>query len=126
VDQDTINRHLANGTPQSKALYSRFVEILDAIGPYTVHPAKSTITFKGTRRGFCGAHPKGQTLVGYFDLMRELEPDTRIRSISPYTKKLFVHQFRVATLDEMDKTFQQWLADAYGVGRGDHLLAFRS
>jgi Domain of unknown function (DUF5655) len=125
MNQDMIDWHMASGTPQSRAMYSRFIEMLDAIGPYTVHPAKSTITFKGSRRGFCGAHPKGQMLVGYFDLMRDLGPDSRIRSISPYTTRLFVHQFRLAKLDEMDKTFQHWLVEAYGIGRGEHLLATR-
>lgn len=121
MSEDIFKRHMENGTPNSRALYSRFVELLDKIGSYTTHPAKSTITFKGTRRGFCGAHPKKDNLMGYFDLMRPLEADPRIRSVSPYTKKLFVHQFRIASLEEMDETFQGWLQEAYRVGQGDHI-----
>jgi hypothetical protein len=112
---------MANASPLGLQLYLRLVELLDVIGPYCVHPAKSTITFKGSRCGFCGAHPKGDVLVGHFDLMRALDADPRVRSVSPYTKTLFVHQFRITTLAQMDETFQRWLTEAYGVGRGDHL-----
>lgn len=121
MDNDLVQQHMENGTPTSRALYERFVEMLDQIGPYTTHPAKTTITFKGTRRGFCGAHPKNDNLIGYFDLMRALEPDPRVRSVSPYTKKLFVHQFRITSLEEMDETFHGWLREAYRVGQGEHL-----
>ena len=121
MDDMLLKQHMSNGTPMGRHLYLRLVRILDAIGPYTVHPARSTITFKGTRRGFCGAHPKGDCLVGYIDLMRRVENDPRIRSVSPYTKTLFVHHFRISSEDQMDDTFQGWIAQAYGVGRGDHL-----
>lgn len=121
MSEAIIKQHMENGTPNSRAMYDRLVEILDEIGPYTIHPAKSTITFKGTRRGFCGAHPKQDSLIGYFDLTRALESDPRIRSVSPYTKKLFVHHFRIASIDEMDETFQGWIREAYRVGQGDHL-----
>jgi hypothetical protein len=118
--------HMANGTPESQALYTRFRAILDSLGPYSVHPAKTSITFKGSRRGFCGAHPKKSALIGYFDLMRPLEPDKRIKKIYPYTKTLFVHQFRVVSSVELDAVFRSWLAEAYLVGQGAHLAKSRA
>jgi hypothetical protein len=121
MDENILKHHMENATPIGRALYDRFVEILNEIGTYTIHPAKSTITFKGIRRGFCGAHPKKDSLIGYFDLMRALESDPRVSSVSPYTKKLFVHQFRIFSLEEMDETFKSWLQEAYRVGQGDHL-----
>ncbi|MCU0514086.1 MAG: DUF5655 domain-containing protein [Anaerolineae bacterium] len=117
-----LQQHMDRATPAGRALYDRLVHLLAEIGPYTVHPAKSTITFKGVRRGFCGAHPVQDSLKGYFDLTRALPPDARVRSVSPYTRRLFVHHFRVVALDEMDDTFHAWLREAYAVGRGDHLL----
>lgn len=121
MDENLIKQHMENGTPESRALFNRFVEILDEIGTYTTHPSKSTITFKGTRRGFCGAHPKKDKLIGYFDLTRELESDPRIRLTSPYTKSLYVYHFTITSIEEMDETFQAWIKEAYGVGQGDHL-----
>lgn len=102
MSEDILKQPMENGTPNSRALYDRFVRILNEIGAYTTHPAKSTITFKGARRGFCGAHPKKDSLIGYFDLTRAVEFDPRIRSVSPYTKKLFVHHFRISSIEEMD------------------------
>jgi hypothetical protein len=121
MDDPVFKQHMASASPQGQQLYLRFVALLDAIGPYSVHPAKSTITFKGARRGFCGVHPKGDVFVGYFDLMPALHADPWVRSVSPYMKTHYVHQFRVTTLEQMDETFKQWLTEAYGVGRGDHL-----
>jgi hypothetical protein len=60
-------------------------------------------------------------LRGYFDLQRQVT-DPRISSSSPYTKRLFVHQFRVTAPDELDEQFGAWLREAYQVGQGAHLL----
>jgi Domain of unknown function (DUF5655) len=119
---DLIGQHMDNGTPESRAMYLRLLEILDVLGTYTIHPAKSTITFKGSNRGFCGAHPKKDKLVGYFDLTRALPSDQRLSSVSPYTKKLFVHQFRLKNIEEMDQTFISWIEEAFAVGNGRHLI----
>jgi hypothetical protein len=97
-----------------------FVELVDSCGPVEVSVAKTAITFKGSRRGFAGAKTKNHWLDGYLDLQRQLK-DPRIRRASPYTKRLFVHQFRVTALDQLDEEFAGWLREAYEVGEGRHL-----
>ena len=75
------------------------------------------MTFKGPKRGFAGARPKGDELIGYFDVTYRVEGDARIRSAAPYQKDLFVHHFRVS---EIDDEFAGWIHDAYeqvGCGR---------
>jgi hypothetical protein len=94
--------------------------MLASIGPFTVSPAKTTITFKGMRRGFAGARPDRRGLIGYLDLQRIVE-DIRITSVAPYTKRLFVHHVRITTLDELDDEFAGWLSEAYAVGQGAHV-----
>jgi hypothetical protein len=54
------------------------------------------------------------------DLQRKLK-DPRIRRASPYTKRLFVHQFRVTALDQLDEEFAEWVREAYEVGEEGHL-----
>ena len=61
-----------------------------------------------------------KALDGYLDLQRQVT-DPRIRRSAPYTKKLFVHQFRVTSLDQLDDQFAGWVAEAYAVGQGAHL-----
>ena len=116
----TIERHLEAGTDQGRALFHSFVEIVAACGEYTTSVAKTTITFKGTRRGFAGARPNRDRLRGYFDVTYRVVDDPRVSRSSPYQKDLFVHHFRVDSLQQMDGEFVRWIADAYDqVGCGN-------
>jgi hypothetical protein len=119
TDVWTIERHLEAGSEQGRRLFDRFVEIVAAGGEYTTSVAKTTITFKGPRRGFAGARPKGDRLLGYFDVTYRVD-DPRISRASPYQKDLFVHHFRVDSLEQLDDEFVRWIADAYDqVGCGN-------
>ena len=116
----TIERHLEAGTDHGRALFHSFVEIVAACGEYTTSVAKTTITFKGTRRGFAGARPNRDRLQGYFDVTYRVVDDPRVSRSSPYQKDLFVHHFRVDSLQQMDGEFVRWIADAYDqVGCGN-------
>jgi len=115
----TVERHLEAGTEHGRALFHRFVEIVAGCGEYTVSVAKTTVTFKGPKRGFAGARPEGDRLVGYFDVNWRVE-DARVTRASPYQKDLFVHHYRVTSLDQLDAEFAGWIAASYeqvGCGR---------
>jgi hypothetical protein len=116
----TVQDHLRGKTPAVIALYQRFVELVEACGPFEYSVSKTAITFKGSRRGFAGAKPTSRSLDGYLDLQRRVE-DPRIRTASPYTKRLFVHQYRVTAADQLDDEFAGWVREAYEVGQGGHL-----
>jgi hypothetical protein len=106
--------------PAVIALYQRFVELVEACGPFDYSVSKTAITFKGSHRGFAGAKPTSRSLDGYLDLQRRVE-DPRIRRAAPYTKRLVVHQFRVTAAEQLDDEFAGWLREAYEVGQGGHL-----
>ena len=116
----TVDDHLRGQPPAAVDLFRRFVRLVEACGPFEYSVAKTTITFKGVRRGFAGARPTKQGLVGYLDLLRRVE-DPRIQRASPYTKSLFVHHFSVTDPNQMDDEFAGWVREAYEVGRGAHL-----
>jgi len=119
-DEWTVERHL-NGKPaEIIALYHRFIELAEECGPFTYAVAKSAITLKGTRRGFAGAALGIKSLGGYLDLQRSVT-DPPIQRSSPYTKRLFVHHFKVVSMDQLDDKFAGWLQEAYQVGQGAHL-----
>ena len=112
----TVERHLEAGSERGQALWRRFADLVAGFGDHTLSVAKTTVTFKGSRRGFAGARPKGDELIGYFDITYQVE-DPRIRTVSPYQKDLFVHHFRVSQIDD---EFAGWIRDAYeqvGCGR---------
>ena len=118
----TVDDHLRGADPQHVELYRQVEAIIHACGPVTTSVSKTTITFKGSRRGFAGARPTSRGVRGYLDLMRSLEGDRRILSAAPYTKRLFVNQYLVTSPDDLDDTFRSWVQEAYRVGEGDHLL----
>ena len=97
----TVEDHLRDKPPAVVALYRRFVELVQACGPFDYAVSKTAITFKGSRRGFAGAKPTAGSLDGYLDLQRRVE-DPRIRRASPYTKRLVVHQFRISAPEQLD------------------------
>ncbi|QIG41046.1 hypothetical protein G5T42_00745 [Microbacterium sp. 4R-513] len=117
----TVEDHLAQGDERTVALWHRFASILEGFGPTTLSVSKTTVTFKGSRRGFAGARPTAEALVGYFDLMRELPADRRVRSASRFDRNLVVHHFTVTDASDLDAEFVGWLEEAYAVGNGAHL-----
>lgn len=116
----TIERHLAGQPEFAVDLFRCFIDIVEAIGPFTYAVSKSAVTLKGQRRGFAGARPVAAGLRGYFDIQREVS-DPRISSVSPYTKRLFVHHFQVTSPADLDDEFAGWMEEAYAVGAGLHL-----
>jgi hypothetical protein len=116
----TVDDHLAGQPPASVALFHRFVDLLAGNGPYICAVSKTTIGFKGSRRGFAGARPTSRGLVGFLDLQR-MAADRRITNVSPYTKRLYVHHFRITEMADLDDTFAGLIAEAYAVGQGAHM-----
>ena len=116
----TVRDHLQGKPAFVVELYNRFVRLVEACGPVVLSVSKTAITFKGSRRGFAGAKPTNRSLDGYLDLQRRVS-DPRIRRADPYTKRLFVHHFRVTTSDELDEEFARWVRESYEVGQGSHL-----
>lgn len=117
----TVEDHLRDAPAEHVQLYRAVEAAIHDCGPVTVSPSKTTITFKGRRRGFIGARPTRRGVQGYLDLTRSLVGDDRILSSSPYTNRLRVNQYRLTTLADLDDTFTAWIHEAYRVGQGDHL-----
>jgi hypothetical protein len=117
----TIEDHLRAGTDSTVALFRRVEAAIESFGPVSLSVSKSSVTFKGSRRGFAGARPTSKGVVGYFDIMRELPSDRRLHGISPYGSNLFVHHYRLAEDADLDEEFVSWLREAYAVGCGAHL-----
>ena len=116
----TVRDHLQGKPAFVVELYNRFVRLVEACGPVVLSVSKTAITFKGSRRGFAGAKPTNRSLDGYLDLQHRVS-DPRIRRADPYTKRLFVHHFRVTTSDQLDEEFATWVRESYEVGQGGHL-----
>ncbi|GAA5203708.1 DUF5655 domain-containing protein [Microbacterium jejuense] len=117
----TVQDHLRGQPEESVALFRAVEAMILAHGEVVHSVSKTTITFKGPRRGFAGARPDRRGVIGYLDLMRPLDADPRIGSAAPYGRRLFVNHFRIHSADELDETFAGWVDEAYAVGCGAHL-----
>jgi hypothetical protein len=115
----SVERHLADKPIAVVDLYERFVRLLTACGPHTLSVTKTAIAFKGSHRGFAGAKPRKTSLDGFLDLQREVQ-DERFLRVAPYTKSLYVHQFRIISAEQLDESFSALIAEAYQVGCGAH------
>jgi Domain of unknown function (DUF5655) len=118
----TVEHHLLGKPPAVIALYHQFIETAAACGPFTYAVSKTVITLKGARRGFTGVALGKSSLGGYMDLQRRVEGPQITRS-EPYTKRLYVHHFRLESPDQLDEQFTGWLRQAYQVGAGAHLAS---
>lgn len=117
-----VEDHLRGQPEEFVALYRRLEAAIHSFGDVGVSVSKTTITFKGSRRGFAGGRPTANGVQGYFDLTRVVgTDDPRIRRVAPYQRNLQVHQYRLRTDDDLDETFIAWLREAYDVGCGAHL-----
>jgi Domain of unknown function (DUF5655) len=121
AEEWTVDRHLADKPKAVIDLYKRFVRLLTACGPHTVSVTKTAIAFKGAQRGFAGAKPRKASLDGFLDLQRVVQ-DERFLRVSPYTKSLSVHQFRITSTAQLDDSFAELVREAYQVGCGAHRL----
>jgi hypothetical protein len=117
----TVDDHLRDADPAHVELWRAVAALIESCGPVTYSVAKTTITFKGSRRGFAGARPSKHGVDGYLDTMRPLDGDPRILRSSPYQKRLYVNHYRIRTPADLDDTFAGWVREAYAVGGGAHL-----
>lgn len=68
----TVEDHLHGADPGDVELYHAVAALIHECGPVTVSVSKTTITFKGQRRGFAGARPTRHGVQGY--LAPDAEP----------------------------------------------------
>ena len=114
-----LAHHFKGKNPAIRALYDRVVAELRAIGPVRVLPEKTRIAFQ-VRMSFAQLTPRSKWIDGHVVLARRLEHPrfTRIESFSP---RNHLHAFRLTSAADIDDDFRAWLAEAYMVGRQDHL-----
>jgi hypothetical protein len=118
-DTTTVADHLKGRPPEVVDLFQRFVALVQACGPFEYAPIRRQVGFQ-VRRIFAGVQLTNNGLKGYLDLPRRVD-SRRFQSVSPYTKRLFVHHFAVSTPEELDEEFAGWVREGYGVGEGRHL-----
>jgi hypothetical protein len=117
--------HHFRGKPQAiRAIYRSVVTALRAIGPVRVLPEKTRIAFQ-VRMSFAQVTPRRNWVDGHVVLARRLE-HPRFRQVQTFSPRNHLHVFRLSSPSDVDAEFRAWLAEAYQVGRQDHLRRRRT
>lgn len=111
--------HFRGKPPEIRALFERVVVAVRKLGPVRILPEKTRIAFQ-VRMSFAQITPRRAWLDGHVVLARRLE-HPRFRSVQTFSPRNHVHTFRLAHPRDIDADFHAWLAEAYLVGKQEHL-----
>jgi hypothetical protein len=108
--------HLEAMTPEERALWDRYVELVEAAGPSEIIVNKSRIAFRAPHRNFTGGFFKTRRLELFFDLpepVSERERDGRFRAVWQHSKTIWVHRLKIERVEELDAKLARWLTDSW-------------
>ena len=109
----------ARSDPRVRRIFDRFVDVVEKLGPVTVIPQKSRIALQ-VRMRFAALMPQKSALKGHLVLAGRNE-SSRFERIESYSPRNHVHVFRLTAEEDIDREFCALIADAYTVGRQEHL-----
>ena len=115
----TLDQNFARASPAVRATFDRVLEAVGRLGPVEVLPEKTRIALH-VRMSFAAFLPRRHWLAGHLVLARRVD-SPRLRRVQAFSPRNVVHEFRLASPDEVDREFTAWLAEAYQVGAQEHL-----
>jgi Domain of unknown function (DUF5655) len=113
-----LEDHFDGKPPEIRALFDRVVAVIRDLGPVRILPEKTRIAFQ-VRMSFAQVTPRARWLDGHVVLARRLE-HPRFRKVQTISARNHVHTFRLITMQDVDRDFRAWLAEAYAVGEQRH------
>jgi hypothetical protein len=108
--------HLDVMTSEERALWDRYVELVEAAGPSELIVNKSRIAFRAPQRNFTGGFFKTRRLELFFDLpepVPEGERDDRFRAVWQHSRTIWVHRLKIERVEELDDKLAAWLSDSW-------------
>ena len=113
-----LDVHLEAMSPEERAIWDRYVELVEAAGPSELIVTKSRVAFRAAHRIFTGGFFKTRRLELFFDLpepVPEGERDERFRQVWEHSRRIWVHRLKIERVDELDARLadrlkQSWAA----------------
>ena len=109
-----LDRHFTRSDPSVRATFDRVLAALSKLGPVEVLPEKTRIALH-VRMSFAAFTPRRRWLDGHLVLARSV-PDGPFRRVQVFSKGNVLHEFRLASVDDVDARFVAYLGEAYQVG----------
>jgi hypothetical protein len=114
-----LDRHFAGKDPEVRQVFEAVLTEVRRLGPVTVLPQSTRIALQ-VRMSFAAFVARRHWLDGHVVLARRLA-SPRFRRVEEYSPRNVLHAFRLYGPDDVDAEVRSWLAEAYQVGRQDHL-----
>lgn len=108
--------HLDPLSADERALWIRYVELVQAAGQSEMIVTKSMISFKAPHSRFTGAFFRTRRLELFFDLpepVTEEERDERFRKVWQHSPTKWVHRLKIERPEGLDDKLAAWLAKSW-------------
>lgn len=106
-----------------RAIFDRFLDVIEKVGPVTVIPQKTRIAIQAKVR-FAGCITRKKWLLANLWMTRRVD-HSRLRRTEIYGPGSFGHQFRFDSPGEIDPRFRSFVKESYAVGMRKHLKSRR-
>ena len=107
----SIERFLEGKSEIGRALFSRFVTLIEKCGPYEVAPAKTRVAFMAAVR-FASVNRVGQDFIDVHFVLPRAVDGLRFRRIE-HLGRLHVHHLRLRDRLDRDRELARWLRQSY-------------
>ena len=116
--RSSLESHFEGKSPVVRAIYERFLAMLERSGPVTVLPEKTRIAFH-VRMSFAQLTVRRNWVLGHFVLARRAEDPLFIK-VETFSPRNHTHLFRLDSLEQVD-ALEPFAREAYAVGQQRHL-----
>jgi hypothetical protein len=99
--------------PLVHATYSRVLEALQEIGPFTKDPKKTSIHLV-KNIGFAGIHPRKSYLYLNLRMAQPIQSE-RVTKTEQVSKHRYHNEFKLTSPDDVDGELIGWLTQAYAL-----------
>jgi hypothetical protein len=101
--------------PHVFTLFQKFKRMVERCGPVTMIPQKTRLVFM-VRMRFAGFTVRKSGIRVALILTRRLPPDPRLEKVETFGPRSIGHYFRIEREDQLDRTLQAWVREAYACG----------
>jgi hypothetical protein len=111
-----LQLHLDDVSPRERAIWDRYLSVVESAGPSEMVVTKSRIAFRAAHRIFTGGFFKSGRFELFFDLPEpvwEEDRDERFRQVWQQGKRLWVHRLKIEDAAQLDRKLARWLSDSH-------------
>ena len=107
----SVKDHFVNKDPSVRALYDQLLSMLQALGPVTEDPKKTSIHLN-RKSALAGVETRKDGLLLNIKSDHQIK-SPRIEKAEQISAKRFHHKVRISSPGDLDEELNSWLKEAY-------------